>query len=148
MGIMRSFWLPAVTIVLSSLGCSSSSSSDKQAKAATTPQPVAASSNPVAKYIELVGIRVTEKSPGKLHVQFAVVNHSDADIGDVTMTVNLRPTTAKPGDPPMVTFSTKVPSLGPEELKEVSVEVPTKLRAYELPDWQFLKSDFQITEPK
>lgn len=95
-----------------------------------------------------MGIRVTEKSPGKLHVQFGVVNHSEADIGDITMTVNLRPTTAKAGEPPMVTFSTKVPALGPEDLKEVSAEVPTKLRAYELPDWQFLKSDFQITEPK
>ena len=81
-------------------------------------------------------------------MQFGVVNHSEADIGDITMTVNLRPTTAKAGEPAMVTFSTKVPALGPEDLKEVSAEVPTKLRAYELPDWQFLKSDFQITEPK
>jgi hypothetical protein len=27
-------------------------------------------------------------------------------------------------------------------------EVPTKMRVYELPDWQFLKADFEITEPK
>ena len=146
---MRSFWLVAVTALCFS-GCSSSSSStpDKQAKAGTSPQVVPASSNPVAKYIELVGIRVTEKSPGKLHVQFGVVNHSEADIGDIVMDINLRATVAKPGEPPLVSFSTKIPALGPEDLKEVSIEVPTKLRAYELPDWQFLKSDFQITEPK
>jgi hypothetical protein len=30
----------------------------------------------------------------------------------------------------------------------VVVDVPTKLRVYELPDWQFLKPDFVLTEPK
>jgi len=77
-----------------------------------------------------------------------VVNHSEADIGDISLLVNLRPTTAKPEDPPLVTFEAKVPSLGPEDLKQVTVDVPTKLRAYELPDWQFLKADFQVTSPK
>jgi hypothetical protein len=64
------------------------------------------------------------------------------------MLVNLRANTGKPGEPPLVSFTTKVPSLGPEDLKQATVEVPTKMRAYELPDWQFLKADFQITEPK
>jgi hypothetical protein len=112
------------------------------------PQRVAPSSNPVAKYIELAGFRITEKSPGKLQVKFAVINHSDADIGNIAMTVNLRATTSKPSDPPLATFNARVEGLGPEDLKEVTAEVPTKLRVYELPDWQFLTSDFQITEPK
>lgn len=147
---MRSlWWLVAIPMFL--IGCSSPSSSQQQAKAAAQPQSgrrVAASSNPVAKYIELVGIRVTEKSPGKLQVQFGVVNHSEADIGDIALAVHVRASNAKPGDPPLVSFSTKVSSLGPEDMKQVTVEVPTKLRAYELPDWQFLTADFQITEPK
>lgn len=130
-------------------GCSPSSSTEK----AAAPQPqtahaVAASSNPAAKYIELVGFRITEKSPGKLQGQFGVVNHSEADIGDLTLEVNLRANTAKPGEAPLVSFTAKVPALGPEDMKQVTVEVPTKLRAYELPDWQFLKADFQIVEPK
>ena len=33
-------------------------------------------------------------------------------------------------------------------MKPVSVDVPTKLRVYELPDWQFLRADFDLTEPK
>ena len=98
----------------------------------------------VAKYIELVGVRASEKSPGHLQVQFGVVNHSEADIGDVKLDVSLGTTAAKAGDPPLITFSTKVPALGPNEMKQVSVDVPTKLRVYELPDWQFLKADFQI----
>ncbi len=102
----------------------------------------------MAKFIELVGFRVNEKSPGHLQVQFGVVNHSEADIGDLKMEVSLSTTAAKPGDPPLLTFSTKVPALGPSELKQVTAEVPSKLRVYELPDWQFIKADFQITEPQ
>lgn len=131
-------------------GCSSSPSTDKQAKPANTiPAHTTASntSNSFAKYIELVAFRINEKGPGKLQVQFGVVNHSEADIGDMKLNINLGTTAAKPGDPPLITFPAKV-SLGPSDLKNVSVEVPTKLRAYELPDWQFLKVDFQITDPQ
>ena len=147
-GSMRLGWLLLAAFLA---GCSSSSS-DKQAKAAAPAIPAhftaTNTSNPIAKYIELVGFRVTERSPGHLIVQFGVVNHSEADVGDVKMTVNLGTTAAKPGDPPLITFPAQVSSLGPTELKDVSVEVPTKMRVYELPDWQFLKADFQIIEPK
>lgn len=102
----------------------------------------------MAKYIELAGFRVREKGAGKLEIQFAAINHSEADLGDLTMDVNLRTTTAKPDDPPLCSFSAKLGPIGPEELKQVTATVPSKLRVYELPDWQFLKADFQITEPK
>ena len=105
-------------------------------------------SNPVAKYLELVGFRINERKPGQLQIQFGLANHSEADIGDVKMIVNLGTTAAKPGDPPLITFPASVAKLGPSDLKDVTVDVPTKLRVYELPDWQFLKADFQITEPQ
>jgi hypothetical protein len=108
---------------------------------------VAGSSNPAAKHLELVGFRVTEKTPGKLQIQFGVVNHSDADLGDIALDVALKTTTSKDSDPPLVSFKIKV-AVGPQELKAVSVEVPSKLRPYELPDWQFLKADFRLDEPK
>ncbi len=130
--------------------CSSPSSANKQTKAPAIPAHTTASntSNPLAKYVELVGFRINEKSPGKLEVQFGVVNHSEADVGEVKMNVSLSTTAAKPGDPPLISFKAQVPSLGPSQLKDVSVEVPTKMRVYELPDWQFLKADFEITEPQ
>jgi len=136
------------TVIAGALVMAGCSSPAKQAKpaAASTAQ-TSQSSNPYAKYLELVGFRIIEKSPGHLEVRFGVVNHSEADLGELKMDVNVRTTTAKPDDPPLITFSTKV-SLGPSELKPVTVDVPTKLRVYELPDWQFLKPDFQLTEPK
>jgi hypothetical protein len=150
MRIGRLFAAAVCAVILT--GCSSSSSTDKQAKTAAVAVPphftATNTSNPIAKYIELVGLRVTERSPGHLVVQFGVVNHSEADVGDVKMTVNLSTTAAKPGDPPLITFPAQVSRLGPSELKDVTVEVPIKLRVYELPDWQFLKADFEIIEPK
>jgi hypothetical protein len=146
---MRFGWL---LLVVFAAGCSSSTSANKTANPAEPAIPahfVAANTdNQVAKYLELVGLRIRERSKGHLVVQFGIVNHSEADVGDVKMTVNLTTTAAKPGDPPLITFDADVPHLGPSELRDVSVEVPTKMRVYELPDWQFLKASFVITEPK
>src|SRR5271154_3379363 len=104
--------------------------------------------HPLAKYVELVGFRLTEAGGGKLRVKFAVVNHSEADIGDLGVKVRLTTSSAKPEDPPIAVFDVKVPTLGPEEIQDVSATIPSKLRVYELPDWQFLKAEFEITSPE
>jgi len=152
MNSMRLGWFFLVALVFTLIGCSSSPSNSKQGKTAAPAIPphftATNTSNPIAKYIELVGLRVTERSPGHLIVQFGVVNHSEADVGDVKMNVSLSTTAAKPGDPPLIAFPAQVSGLGTSELKDVTVQVPIKLRVYELPDWQFLKADFEITEPK
>ncbi len=108
---------------------------------------MASNKHPLGKYIELVGFRMVETAPGKLEVKFGVVNHSDADVGEIELLVSLRPTTAKTTDEPVAKFTAKVPPLGPQEMKEVKASVPTKLRVYEIPDWQFIRGDFEITAP-
>ncbi len=99
----------------------------------------------MAKYLELVGFRLSEKGAGKLIVKFAVVNHSEADIGDLDMKIRLTTTAAKPDDPPILEFDAKAPQLGPLEMKEVTATGTTKLRIYELPDWQFIRANVEIT---
>jgi hypothetical protein len=137
----------ALPLVLFLSSCSSS----------PTPQPAATQSAPqgessttskhrYAKLIELAGFRVTEKSPGHLEVRFGAVNHSIADLGEIELTVNLKARTAKEEEPPFASFPCKV-SLGPLEWKDVVVDIPTKLRVYELPDWQFIRATFDITAP-
>lgn len=131
-------------------GCSAPATDTKQAKAGPPEPPGAAiptKKHPLTKYIELVGFRMAEAGAGKLRVAFAVVNHSEADIGDLGLKVKLTTTAAKAGDEPIAVFESKVPSLGPHEIKDVTVTVPTKLRIYELPDWQFLRAEFEITSP-
>ena len=142
---------PFVAVVCALVSACSSNSKQPETKSTRLEQPLQAkgtSTNPAAKYLELVGFRLKEKGPGKIDVAFGVVNHSEADLGDLVINVSIRTTTAKPGEAPLFAFPAKVPSLGPEEMKEVTASVPTKLRIYELPDWQYLRAEFEITEPK
>jgi hypothetical protein len=143
-----------LSLVLLSLilaGCSSAPAPEtkaaKQVGAPLAVTSVISGKHPLAKYLEIAGFRVTEGGAGKLTVKFAVINHSDADIGDLTMKVTLTTTAAKPEDAPIAVFDAKVPALGPQEVKDGIGTATTKLRVYELPDWQFLKADAEITSP-
>jgi hypothetical protein len=140
-------WTIVLAGVLGTVGCSSPQKQAKPAATGAAQTSQSSSSNPAAKHLELVGFRIIEKSPGHLEVRFGVVNHSEADLGDLKMDVRIGTTTAKPDDPPLIAFSTKI-SLGPSEMKQVSIDVPTKLRVYELPDWQFLRANFDLTDAK
>jgi hypothetical protein len=130
-----------ITLVSLLLALCACSSPDTKPGKSSLPAPspgvsVAINKHPLAK-----------SGAGKLKITFGVVNHSDADIGDLGLHVKLVTSAAKPEDPPIAEFDAKVPSLGPQENKDVSVIVPTKLRIYELPDWQFLRAQFEITSP-
>jgi hypothetical protein len=137
-----------VALILGLAGCSSPPPDPKpKAGAPEATTTVIANKHPLAKYLELSGYRISETSPGKLNVKFAVVNHSEADIGDLTLKIKLVTTASKPEDPPLTEFEAKVPALGPQEIKDVSATAATKLRIYELPDWQFIRAEVEITAP-
>jgi hypothetical protein len=140
------------SLLLTLAACSSPPADDsKQAKKTGPVVPSSAmpmKKHPLNKYVELVGFRLSEAGGGKLKIRFVVVNHSDADIGDLGLKVRLSTSTAKPDDPPIAEFDAKVPSLGPQEIQEATATTPTKLRIYELPDWQFIKAEFEITSPQ
>jgi hypothetical protein len=141
--------ITAIAMILALAACSSAPDA-KQAKKGPPEPPGAAvpiNKHPLAKYLEVVGFRMAEEGPGKLKVTFAVVNHSEADIGDLGLKLRLKTTASKPEDPPVAEFDAKVTNIGPQEMKEVTVVTPTKLRIYELPDWQFLRGEFEITSP-
>jgi hypothetical protein len=103
--------------------------------------------HPLAKFIEIAGLRITEDAKQKAQIKFLVINHSGADLGDVTLAITLKPSVAKPADKPLVSYSVKVASLRPYESREMDASAKTDLRAYELPDWQFLRAEFEITSP-
>lgn len=103
--------------------------------------------HPLSKHIEVTGIRINEDAAQKAQVEFLVVNHSGADIADLGGTLTLKPRGAKPENAPLASFEFKVPSLGPYESKELKATARSNMRAYELPDWQFLEADLEITSP-
>jgi len=131
-------------------GCSSPPPETTPAKVASPfgPGPGSTSSkNPLAKFIELSGFRLSESGGGKLKVKFSAINHSDADLQEIQVHVRLVTTAAKPGDAPVCEFDAKIPALGPQEDHDVLTTSTTQLHVYELPDWQFLRADFDITSP-
>jgi hypothetical protein len=137
-------------LLLALSACSSPAPAPKQAKAADAfgPGPATATGkNPLDKYLELAGFRLSENGAGKLKVKFDAINHSEADLGELQIKVRLVTTAYKQGDQPITEFAAKIPPLGPEETQSVTANANTKLRLYELPDWQFLRADFDITSP-
>ena len=138
----------SLTLLLA--GCNTASTQSKEVKKTEPygPGPATSSSkHPLAKYIELSGFRVSESGAGKLKIKFAAINHSAADMGELMVKVRLVTTATKPGEPPVTEFEAKIPPLGPEEVRDVTATATTTLRLYELPDWQFLRADFDITAP-
>ncbi len=93
--------------------------------------------HPLAKQIEVTGIRIREPKPGQAEVKMLVVNHSAADIADLRMTVSL---IARGTEKEVATFPITVKRLGAFESTEASAKIKVALRAYELPDWQFLEA--------
>jgi hypothetical protein len=103
--------------------------------------------HPYAKSLEITGIRILEEK-GKVQVRFSAVNHSMADMAGLAVRGALHTPASKPEDPPVATFEAQIGSLAANESKDVTAPASTKLRAYELPDWQFLRAQVEITSPR
>lgn len=123
---------------------SASASPADEAKKASAPVEQAENSHPVAKFVEVAGFRIIEDKQ-KVQLKFLVVNHSSGEIGGFDLDLHVKLRTAKPEDPPLFTVKAPIRSIGPWESKDFTVPASTTLRAYELPDWQFLTATFQIT---
>jgi len=104
--------------------------------------------NVLNKYIEVTGLRLLEEKPKNLQVAFVIVNHSPAPLTDVAGTVTIRPITAKPDGESVGTFNFRLPELRPFESIDMKAPLQSKLRVYELPDWQFIRADVVITSPQ
>ena len=117
-----------------------------QSKAAA---PATAATNVLLDYIEVTGFRVVEDSSERVNVRFVVVNHAQAPIVDLAGEVTLRPTTAKPGAGNAVgSFTFRLPEIAPLEIRDMTAPLDSKLRVYELPDWEFLRADLKLTTPQ
>ncbi len=106
----------------------------------------AAASHPLAQFIEVTGFRFVVDLNKKSEIHYLVVNHSAADVSDVTVFVTLRTGAAKPGQPPLARFSFRAPSLGPFESKEMTSSIEKIARPVSLPDWQDLRPEIQIAQ--
>ncbi len=102
--------------------------------------------SPVAKFVEVVGFRIVENKQ-QVQLKFIIVNHSSGEIAPFELDLQVRAKNAKADDAPLFTVKTPVSGVLPFEAKDMTIPVKTALRAYELPDWQFITATFQILQP-
>jgi hypothetical protein len=105
-------------------------------------------SNPLQKYVEVVGLRMMTDKDRKPIAKFIVVNHSAAEITGLAASVTLWASTSRSEEDSIGSFNFRIPSLGPNDAKEVTSPLRTKLKMYELPDWQNATAEVQITSPQ
>jgi hypothetical protein len=103
-------------------------------------------SNPMQKYIEVTGIRIMSEKKNPM-VRFLVVNHSSAEVPGLAATVTLVASTARSDEDPVGSFAFKVDNLPASGSQELTEPLKTKLKPYELPDWQNAVATLQITSP-
>jgi hypothetical protein len=114
------------------------------AAAATKPK----ATNPIQKYIEVVGIRLTTDAKKKPVAKFLIVNHASTEVANLGANVTLWASTSRSEEDSVGSFVFHLDRIGPYESKEVSAPFSTKLKIYELPDWQNATAEVQITSPQ
>jgi hypothetical protein len=107
-----------------------------------------AATNPVQRNIEVSGVRfdVDPKNKSKILVKFVITNHSGMDLSGLAGNVTLWGSTHKSDEDAQGSFSFAT-NLRPFESKDMQAPLTTKLKIYEMPDWQAVTSDVQITAP-
>ena len=133
--MLFTYVLPKKPVTASNAGTAPTAES-----ATAVPGAAAKKPHPLAKFLEIVGIRWVEDAKQKAKMQFIVVNHSAADLPELKMLI-----TVKAGGNVLFEVPFTVSSIGPYESKEFSAPIQTALKGYELPDWQFIKAEFEIT---
>lgn len=128
-------------------GNSSATSATASATDAGAASKGGAKANPYQQFIEISGVRITEDSKKKPVAKFVVINHSNAEIPGLGGTVTVLAHAPKSADEPVGTFSFSKVDLKPFESKDVTVPLNTNKPMVEMPDWQFIKTDVQITAP-
>ncbi len=103
--------------------------------------------NPLQKYVEVVGIRLVQDAKRKPQARFVVINHSPNSLDEMSATVTLWASTSRSEEDSVGTFAFKIPSLSGYGSKELTAPLNTKLKFYELPDWQNTTPEIQITSP-
>jgi len=121
-------------LVLNKHGASASSQREEKASDAK-----GRGGRDLSKNLEAAGIRIIEENR-KPTIKLMLVNHSASDMASLTGTVRL--TTDAQHEVAVIPFT--LASLAAFEAKDISAPLKTKLRAYELPDWQFIKAEVQL----
>ncbi len=150
MTVLFAIAIVGVVAGLYSLLGSSHSESQAAAPPSTVENPAAkagAKTSPLQKYVEISAIRFSEDAKKRILVKFLVTNHSDTDMTGLAGNVTIWGRTQKSEEDAVGSFAFTA-DVPPQASKEVTAPLDTKLKIYELPDWQNVTTDVQITAPQ
>ncbi len=132
-GVLAVFGL--AYFILGSHG-SSPAAKDAAAKQQTT--------NPLQKYVEVVGVRIVSGKSGQT-ARFLVVNHSGVELTDLSANVILWASTQHSDEDSVGSFTFHVDSIGSNESKELSAPLKTDKKPSDMPDdWRNITADVQV----
>jgi hypothetical protein len=94
-----------------------------------------------AKFLEASGIRIFEEDK-RPRVRLMLVNHASADFADVNGTIVILTRDGKE----IGTLPIALPQLRSYDAREMDGPLKTSLRAYEMPDWQFIRAEVRLKE--
>jgi hypothetical protein len=117
----------------------SSAGGSETAAAAPASEATTKSEASALKYVEVAGLRISEKGR-KAQISLVVINHATAELTDINVSVVVR-TKGEKDKEPLARLPLELASLDANEVRNVTMDFPTELRAYELPDWQFLEAE-------
>lgn len=106
----------------------------------------AAKADPLMRNLEVVGLRLIQSSSQKVEMKFVLVNHSPGAIGDINAKVRLLAEPRGGQETVVGECLLKAGELGPFESKEFTAPLSTDKKAYELPDWQFLRATLEAVK--
>jgi hypothetical protein len=109
----------------------------------SAPSSHAADEHPAARSVEVAGIRVLTPPRRKPQVQFLVINHSSNEITGLNIHLMVSSADAA-SDAPLFTVSSIVSSLGPDQSREIRVDVNAPIQSSDVPDWQHLRTQVLI----
>jgi hypothetical protein len=138
-GVFGTYWL-----VGSNKGAASKPTAAVESPAAKA----GAKTSPYQKFIEIAGVRFVEDARKKTtQVRFVLINHSNADIPGLSGNVTVWGRTRNSEEDAEGSF-TFTSDLKGYETRDITVPLNTKKKIYELPDWQNVSTDIQITAPQ
>ncbi len=107
-----------------------------------------AAASAIQKFIEVSSVRFLEdpRDKEKVVVKFVLTNHSEADLTGLAGNVTIWASTGRSEEDAEGTFEFAT-NLKGNESKELTAPLAGKKKIYELPDWQNMTTDVQITAP-
>ena len=94
--------------------------------------------------MEVSGLRIGADLLHRSQLQYVVVNHSGVQLTGLVLHIKVT-SMAPTSKGTLFQVSAVVPSLGPNESKEIRTDIEGQLQSKPIPDWQYLKTEVQVS---